>query len=273
MVAALYNPILLVVTFAILGIGFEWWQRRRGIDTYQCARCRYAVQGLTGPTCPECGNDLNSGGVLALGWQPWRQIGVRTVVLTILVLCAYVALARACPVRSTEIVMSKVSLSETFDPLWVVYARGRQWHPRNRAPRGVFPPAESFVIRGADWRAHELTLDAPDVARVEAWLPETGLGENDAAVLAATLDKVMRLGCNRDELFDLAERTQTQEPPRRGPFVALGLRRRMSFPGWPDLILAAAVLVIWIVLVHSLWTGPGRRRLRWVDLEAGRPTG
>ena len=42
-------------------------QMRRGSDLPRCGRCNYAVVGLTGTVCPECGGELTEVGVIPAG--------------------------------------------------------------------------------------------------------------------------------------------------------------------------------------------------------------
>jgi len=56
---------------------FAWWQRRRVVDEDGvCAGCGYAVRGLSGPICPECGADINDVGLRYP--SAWNSFSIRT---------------------------------------------------------------------------------------------------------------------------------------------------------------------------------------------------
>jgi hypothetical protein len=81
----------ILVLPALLLVG-GWGYTLGRISEACCARCRYPVEGLRGPRCPECGGSLQGRGTLAPGarhlWKPPTALAVicRTLLIALPVL-------------------------------------------------------------------------------------------------------------------------------------------------------------------------------------------
>src|SRR5262245_25266876 len=90
-----WDPVTLIassVALIILAICIRVTLPRRAVKEPSCEKCKYPVRGLTGLTCPECGADLRTWGIITARMEARRRGGLFSALAAWTIIAAAVSL-------------------------------------------------------------------------------------------------------------------------------------------------------------------------------------
>jgi hypothetical protein len=238
-----------------------------------CGQCGYNVRGLPTFTCPECGSDLRTVGIVTPGQR--RPLGrlARAVIWTLILpvpalLISFVLLVTVIPMTSDR--------SDTLDLLWKgspsgpqvsLQAQGRALVTPLQRGRGRPVPLQRLTLQlPGGWRA---TTAAPlvidlrtlgyrcqqpsgdileqssglDASALRAWLAGAGVDVNDA-LLQSQIPELLRI------VQGAAAGTLAPVPGGAWTQVGGGTGTSTHETGWVLLLLVGFWLVVWLA---GLW--------------------
>jgi hypothetical protein len=263
---------VLGVVLALVAFALAWAGRRRAVRSASCGSCGYAVAGLEGMRCPECGADLREAGIVT----PASSGLVPPVMLAVMLGLAWTMLLPFPALVVTKLIVDSRPRTYTASSTFEL-----------SSPRGGF---RSIVIQltgegpNANLRSYthaelrELGESGGPDRIAKFALPEMGLAEGDGVMDAAYLAGWLIPPDDGTEAdLDMAAGELMKQ--LRGGMQGGGImihspasytsgRTSMKtgeaspLPGWVIPSLVAPWILIWLVLMLVVRRVSRRRRLR-----------